>query len=288
MRSPQLRLLPAFFCTAAILGQQSASAAAEGTTTLPVVILGASVSAGFVDGPLAGGSADNRTVPLKRLIEAWLQPVDATVISAADMAMFLRPLVLGKQQIDRALRHDAAFALGVDFLFWYGYGHIADESRATELRLERLELGLQELERLRCPILVGDLPDMRGAARRMLSPAQIPGPEDLQRLNARIRSWAEARPNVRVFPLAALVARMKEEGITVETSAGAVTVPPGGLLQGDRLHANRLGMAFLGHLLHEEVRQLWHDRKPALPKASFEDFVAAAGAALELQEVAGK
>lgn len=255
----------------------------DDTPKAPVVaIVGASVSKGFKDGPATGGSADNDTVPLDRIVKAWLRERDAKVTNRADLTMFLRPLEIGQAQIDKAVKDKPDLVLAVDFLFWFGYGHVDRQHEAGErgARMERLEQGLSMLATLPCPIVVGDLPDMAGAARRMISPAQIPTPEILTALNERIGGWAKERANVRLFPLGATVSQMKTQGVDLELATGKVIVPPGGMLQTDRLHANRLGMAWLGVLLQREV--VATKAIAAAPQWTLDQFVVAAGAEVDL------
>src|SRR4030095_16007147 len=95
-------------------------------------------------------------------------------------------------------------------------------------RRARFEHGLALLDRLPCPIVVGDLPDVHGAAARMISPRQIPPVAILERWNAVRPAWAKARPRVRVFPLRELVADMKGKGVSLPLAAGPLQTRPGG------------------------------------------------------------
>lgn len=292
---PRSLLRPLFsLCLALpLLAQQapSSAAAAKSPAPLRVTIVGASLSAGFVDGPLAGGSKDNRTTPLKKAVAAWLGDGGA-VQSRADLLMFSDPFQIGGKQVARAVKDGGDVLVAIDFLFWYAYGYTerndADERKA---RTDRLEKGLSQLSLWTGPLVLADLPDMQGADRRMLSPLQVPKPETLAALNERIAAWAKARPATQVVPLRTWVDRMKQEGIELALESGAVQVPKGGLLQGDRLHPNRLGMAWLLFQLQEPVRTLLpHAAAEALPKWTMDQCVQGVDAALDLADVkaAGK
>jgi hypothetical protein len=248
-----------------------------------VAIIGSSVSAGFKDGPATGGSPDNDTVPLSKIVKAWLADADGVVASRADLMMFVNPIELGTKQVEKARKDQPDLLLAFDFLFWFGYGHVgADEAKE---RLARLEKGLALLDPFDCPIIVGNLPDMAGADRRMISERQIPKPAVLKTLNERIAEWAKGKANVRLFDLGGLVQDMKERGVELPVGDG-VHAPKGSMLQGDRLHANRLGMAWLGVLLQREVHSLVPKDSPfAKAKLSFEQFVEAAGAEADLEEI---
>jgi hypothetical protein len=257
---------------------------------LKVAIVGASLSAGFLDGPLTGGSSDNHTTALLNVVRSWLGD-GGKVQRFAEVMMFTDPIGLGEKQMKRAHKDGADLLLALDFLFWYGYGGVpaARGEDETKARLARFELGLAHLAEWEGPVLTGDLPDMHGAAPRMLPPHAIPSVEALKALNERLASFAKERPNVHVLPLRAMVKEMKEKGVSLPLAAGAVQVPPGGMLQGDGLHPNRIGMAWLGYQLQDHVRAaLPKERASALPTWTVDQFVAAAGADIDLGDLAAK
>lgn len=268
-------------------GADAGAAAAPAPAPLAVAIVGASVSAGFVDGPLSGGSPDNRTVPLLAVLRGWLRQTGGRVQSRADLVMFLDAESSGSRQVGQTRRNPPDLVVAIDFLFWFGYGHVrgaAGDERA--LRLARLEQGLSLLDSLEVPLLVGDLPDMQGAARRMIHPRQIPSPEVLAALNERIGAWAAGRPRVRLFRLGDQVRAMKGQGVELPLAQGPFATPPGSLLQGDRLHANRLGMAWLGFQLQREVAAaLPAESAAGLPQWAVERFVELCGAEGELADL---
>lgn len=265
---------------------------AVGKAPLMVEILGASVSAGFIDGAAIGGSDENRTVAMLPLVRNWLRAAGGQARSRADAMMFLDAEKSGASQVERALKSEPTVVLAVDYLFWFGYGYrgeVVDAGGAPDAtvdpRLETFEKGLDLLGRFSCPVLVGDLPDMTGAARRMLRPGQIPAPASLSRLNERLLAWAAGRPNVRVFPLARLVAAMKRDGALLPLEE-PFQAPPGSMLQTDKLHANRVGMAYLGYMLQEPLRLLLDEPMRArLVEAPFAAFVGFAKAESDLDDL---
>lgn len=270
---------------ASVFGQEASATQPE---TLRLEIVGASVSAGFVDGVLTGGDPSNRTVSLGTLVKRWVQSTEAKVNSRADEMMFLAAERSGAQQLERAKKQQPTVLLAVDFLFWFAYGDIQTEGTSEgDARLARLRHGLGLLDGMPCAMLISDLPDMRGASRRMLRPSMIPSPDDLKALNAEIRTWASTRPRVRVFELAATVARLKDQGVALQCGDHEVPSGPGALLQKDLLHANRLGMAYLGHCLQPVVRDLVPEAlRKELPEVTFLQFCDFAGATGELEDLA--
>lgn len=288
-RAPLRVLFPVLLLAVASAAQHGGTPDA---TPLPfrLHVIGASVSGGFRDGPLTGATEPGDSVTLQHVLKAWCgEQARATTHAPLEMlAMFTNPETIGKKQVEAALKAKPDAVLALDFPFWFAYGHVPgdDESAA---RRERFAKGLELLARFDVPVLVGDLPDMTGAARRMLAPAQIPSPGVLRELNADLAAFVAEHPNVRLVELAAIVKTMKEEGVALPLAEGAVPTPPGALLQGDRLHANRLGMAFLGFTLQPVLRQLFPEGHPLRAQAwQLEEFIAACGAESELAAIRGK
>lgn len=236
-----------------------------------VVILGASVSAGFSCSMMGIGEAEkNQTMTLKRALEPVFPRERFDVRDLATSAMFLNPSEHGGKQSKLALRAKPDVVIGIDFLFWFGYGHVRGSAGAANIGKGRLALQQQAFELLApltCPILLGDYPDMTGAHPRMLSPAQIPDAEQRKALNAALAAWAKEHPNVRVFPLGKFVEESKSKGLTVEHDQHCIELPAAFLLQEDQLHATRLGMAFLVHLLAPELRAMLAEPSPLRPRA---------------------
>lgn len=250
-----------------------------------VRVIGASVSGGFRDGPMTGATETGETVTMQHLLKAWCgEHGKATTHSAlAMMAMFTAPERIGDEQLKGVQKTKPDAVLAVDFPFWFAYGYVKGDDE-TKARRELLQKGMALLARIEVPVVIGDLPDMQGAAQRMLNPAQIPDAEQLKLLNEDLAKFVAERPNRRLVPLAATVAVMKDQGVALPLQDGPLPTAPGTLLQGDRLHANRLGMAFLGHTLQPTLQQLFPKEHPLRTQAwTFEQFVAACGAEEDLK-----
>lgn len=270
------------------LGLAIAAPAQEATDAakapLQLHILGASVSAGFKDGPLTGARQQGDTVSLKVLLDAWAgEHAKVTMHNPTKMmAMFTNPEKLGGEQIAAVAKNAPDLVLAIDFPFWFAYGYVQGEEGPA--RRERFAKGLELLGSLDLPIILGDLPDMTGAAARMLSPRQIPAAEVLRGLNAELARFAAARSKVQVLPLGELVRAMQQDGVELPLQSGPLRAPKGTLLQEDRLHANRLGMAYLGFQLQGLLQRAMPAEHPlARQQWSFEQFVAAAGAGPDLE-----
>jgi hypothetical protein len=253
-------------------------------------IIGASVSGGFRDGPLTGAKEPGDSVTLQHVLAAWCgeRSQASTHAPMHMLAMFARPEENGKKQIQSAAKVTPDAVVAIDFPFWYAYGYFDGLTGDAELkaRSARYQRGLEALASLKCTVLVGDLPDMRGAAARMLAPAQIPAPAMLAAMNEQLATFVATHPQLRIVPLAKVVAELKEKGVLLPLAKGAVQTKPGALLQGDKLHANRLGMAYLGLQLQPFLQALFPADHPLRAQTwTFEQFVAACGAEGDLEAV---
>jgi hypothetical protein len=244
-----------------------------------IEILGASVSAGYVDLRLGSNGESNDTVPLLRVLRHIWPRDAATMGTRANIAMFRDPLGFGERQLRQALRSPPDLVVAVDFMFWFGYGSVPRGDRGREARLQLQESGLELLDGLQCPIILGDYPDMTGADARILHPRMIPDQESLKELNRRLRAWAAERPGVQVFPLAQWVEQLVNEGYPLPLEKGPLQTPPLFLLQSDKLHATRLGMALLGYQVQAFVRRaLPDDHSLVRDTVSLDSIITAIGA----------
>jgi hypothetical protein len=254
-----------------------------------VVVLGASLSAGFADPRVGQDGTRNRTVRLERVLTPLWPEHGVKVRDRSDLATFFLPVQKQTKAVEAALRDAPDPVVAIDFLLWFGYGHVARSAGQSErdARLALQRQGLELLARFECPVLVGDYPDMHGADPQMLAPGQIPDQEILDALNAGVREWARERQQVCVFPLADYVARVKSDGEMFELEDGRRRATSAALLQSDRLHPTRLGMALLGAKVGAAVRELLVANAvpapEAVPLAKLIDAADAQGDVAELE-----
>ena len=228
-----------------------------------VVVIGASVSAGYMDMDMTVDRADgvsNRTVrldlPLKKVWDREL----ARVRNFSSMMMFQDPDRLGQQQIDMAKKVSADVVVAVDYLFWFCYGG------SPRGRMEKLERGLKTLEALECPMVVGDIPDMHGAEARILRPSMIPDVDTLAAMNARVRAWVKKREGVVLFPLAAFASDIKKGKQVVQyDEKKTLLLPKNFTLQSDLLHTTRFGVTILAHRVVEALPTILGPRHALVP-----------------------
>lgn len=271
------------FATAAVFGRPAVAQSED----LKVHIVGASVSGGFADGPAFGARRAGDTITLHRLLRRWADgEARISTHNTVEMTvMFTRPMAIGKRQIAQLERKRPAVVVAIDFPFWFAYGYIGPGDE-LELRRRRLAAGLALLQDIDAQILLGDLPDMTGARKSRLSEAQIPEPTTLKALNADLAAWVAARPNVHLVGLGDTVRRMRGAELELELTDRKVPVPRFALLQEDRLHPTRLGMALLGYTIQPQLRELFPEDHPLRQRAwSLDEFIAAAGADGELEVI---
>lgn len=215
-----------------------------------IAVLGASVSAGFgLPTDPTGWRPD-----LATFLDAALTARHEPVMGIASDWMFLDPPGSLREQVAAAERREPTLVVALDALFWFAYGHVSNEER----RLQRLDDGLELLDGLAVPLLIGDLPDMSAATRGpMLTEAMVPSPESLRLLNARISAWAAAREHTAVVPMAAFVARLTDGGAVEAMGRRWAGEDLVGLMQDDGLHPSASGMAALTAVCLQAAQDGW-------------------------------
>lgn len=254
-------------CLASTQASAPALSAPSAPTLERVVILGASLSAGF--------GAQRTFVDVFQA--ALRAPPERPVVGLGNVLFFTSPLAIGEDQIAAALDLEPTLVVAVDFLFWFGYGSSNAEGgpiTAESQRLELLERGLELLTELECPLVLGDFPDMSAAVGTMLAPAQMPARTTLPLLSRRVREWAAARPATILLSLSELVPQLASKE---EIRIGRHRFAAGSrLLQDDHLHPTVQGLVLLAQLTGDELvaKQLV---RPTAFQPEFEAVVEALG-----------
>jgi hypothetical protein len=206
-----------------------------------VVVVGASASAGFVlSEPFGGPQTDQ--CKLNHFLDAAIITHHAPVANLSSALMFMNPDAFAPMQINAVTNTKPTLVIGVDFLFWFCYG----DGNSDAERAERFESGLKLLEKIPCPLVVGDIPDASYATNTgIISVDQVPSEAARQAANKRLMAWASKHPHVTVMPLAGFMrAAMANSAMTIHGHL----LPAGktrGLLQSDQLHPNQRGAAVL-------------------------------------------
>lgn len=217
-----------------------------------VVVIGASVSDGYGLRSAEDFLADR---DFDLFIASALKLEQPAVVSHANQAFFLTPTRVGLEMIEATKKEKPTLVIGIDFLFWFGYGQMPESER-----MESLRRGLMLLDDLDCPVLIGDLPDFTFAlggegpfGGPLLSTRQIPSAEKQAELNAKIHAWAAERANVHVAPLAEYVRKLSGEEDVVLRGNVFQGDKLAQLLQKDLLHASPRGDAALAVLCFDAL-----------------------------------
>lgn len=235
-----------------------------------VAVIGASASDGFgaYYWRLDDGTRVRDRVDLAELVRS-ASGESLVVADLATAQFFANPAGIGTQIVDRAIRSDPDVVIAIDFLFWFGYGTVGIDARrirTDEDRLAMLEFGLDLLDRIDVPIVVGDIPDMSAASGGVLMPSAVPSEEMRTRINRRIRDWAAERDRVVVFPLSDLHGRLGR-GETIRIGDQLLpAVERDRMLQRDRLHPTLGGLLAIVAELDAVIRanDVLDDRVPPL------------------------
>lgn len=235
-----------------------------------VAVIGASASDGFgaYYWRLEDGARVRDRVDLAELVRS-ASGESLVVADLATAQFFANPAGIGTQIVDRAIRSDPDVVIAIDFLFWFSYGTVGIDARrirTDEDRLAMLEFGLDLLDRIDVPIVVGDIPDMSAASGGVLMPSAVPSEEMRNRINRRIREWAAERDRVVVFPLSDLHGRLgRGEAIRIGDQL-LPAVERDRMLQRDRLHPTLGGLLAIVAELDAVIRanDALDDRVPPL------------------------
>lgn len=265
-----MNLLTVVLVTVLGSGQEATPQPSPPASLTTIAVIGASASAGW--GAMLSASPTHRAaaINLGDVLTCSMLSEDS-VHSWATASFFTNPVHFGSSQVDAALAADATLVIGIDYLFWYTYGAIAWTSTTPptpQERLTALQKGLTQLERFDVPVIVGNLPNMSGAAGRILSQSQIPDSETLSTLNHHIQKWAAEHDRVHLFDLATIVETlMAGEPFLLEGHAyGEAGESP--LILPDQLHPTGEGLVAIGRSLNASI-------DTALTEVSKEDIESA-------------
>ena len=249
--------------------------------TPSIAVIGASASAGW--GVVVPHTSVNEQAPglhhrhvhLGDVLKAITKPSSITVHSHASSLFFQDPVEHGTAQVDAAIANQSDVVVALDFLFWHTYGPTNTATNEDELRarLQRLEVGLAQLNRLSSPVIVGDIPDMRSATEAwplpLLQSHQVPTEAVLAAINRHLKTWADARPNVTLISLHDLTEHIRD-GQTL--TFGARTWPiTARFVQADGLHPTAEGLCTLAVIAADATAAASSHIDPPPPDLSQQD-----------------
>jgi hypothetical protein len=215
-----------------------------------VAITGASVTAGMgLKTPPIKGDLSAHPMNFKHVVEGMLKTEPQDIEMFADIMFFRGTKKNATEYIQNIVAFKPTLVIGIDLLFWFGYGTPPFDVNVSEYRLNKLNHALSLLEQIEAPMVLGDLPDMSEAIGHMLSKQQVPSPQLLEQLNANIYAWANEREHVSIIPVNQLAKSIvQDEEFSILNS----TWPAGSkkkLLQTDMLHTTLEGTTAAGLLI---------------------------------------
>jgi hypothetical protein len=227
-----------------LVGWQLTVLAGEPATPSPwnkIVVIGASASAGFVLSEPFGGT-NTTNCKLRFYLDAAITAPHAPLKDFSSALLFLSPVAFSQQQIEAAVAAKPTLVIGVDFLFWSCYGGGLSDAE----RLQRFEDGLKLLEKIPCPLVVGDIPDASAATNSgIISADQVANAKVRAAANARLKQWAAARTQVEIVPLADFMRKVAANQAVTVHGLKFVAGRTRAFLQEDQLHPTPPGAALL-------------------------------------------
>ena len=109
-----------------------------------VVVTGASVSSGYgLTTPPIKGDLGAYPVNMKHIMEGLITTEHDSVKFIGDMMFFRNPKKHGSEFITQIIQHKPTLVVGVDFLFWFGYGSTMFDVNPVLYREQKFEFGLE-------------------------------------------------------------------------------------------------------------------------------------------------
>jgi lysophospholipase L1-like esterase len=214
-----------------------------------LVVIGASVSNGF---GLRVSLADALHASIAVPHEA---PLDGTLGDFFRSSDDTRATI-----IDTAIAREPTAVIAVDFLYWYVHG----SSRRDEQQA-RLDLGLAELARFECPVVVSLLPDLSTAPAFLFAADLMPRGPALAAHNRRIAAWAVTRANVILLPLPVTLEDIRHGRALRIGSWSWEAGSSMRFLLPDGTHPTETGLVMIACMVNEALRL----RVPGLTAAAF-------------------
>jgi hypothetical protein len=225
-----------------------------------IAVIGASLSAGFGIGPSLLGGA----VTMADVAHASIRVDHAVPRNLSSTFVYLNPAGYMDRTMATLVQNPPSSLIALDYLFWAVHGVKSEAERN-----QQLDAALAGLEKMTCPILVGDLPDVTAATTGFLAPitpAMLPSPALRNASNARIREWAKAHKNVTLVPLAELMKTVAGNSALRLRDNEWKDSEVQRMIQPDRLHPTAEGLVVIWIASVDE----WLRNDPTLQPSSFE------------------
>lgn len=179
---------------------------------------------------------DRPTRDLADVVDASLPESAPAVVDRERRASFAAPVEVLEREVALVEEAPPTLVIALDLV-----AHAVHGPWNEAERVRRAERVLLALGRLRCTLLVGDVPDWTATSPAALPPEVRPSTATLERVNTLVADFARARENVVLVPLRDFYARLARRapfelgGVRFGEDARGV------LLQKDALHTTNEG-----------------------------------------------
>lgn len=212
------------------------------------VVIGASLSDGFhvQEMGVPFFSPISKSLGLHHHLKSELGVDHGPILNLGSKWTFLAAEVNGRYQVKKAREAKPTVVFAIDYLFWYLSANPAFRGEGLQglTRLEFFEKGLAHLATLKCPVVVGNLPDTKSSVGRGLSKEQYPGVEIVAKANLRLAEWLKENPQMILLDLAKF---HRLASSNQEVTVSGQVIPAGKsrkfYLQWDELHPTPEGAA---------------------------------------------
>ena len=198
-------------CSHPVLGRPAllgaSVTAGAGAAVSPGVLFDSVPTDQLVRGERSTGTAPPLAVDAAVAFSAVVTAPHETPLNLGDGGVFLDSDMALRDQAKAAAAWRPSVVIAVDWLFWPVHQAISLELPAEERaarRLASVDAALADLDAFSCPIVIGDVPEMRRAVGGLLRAEHDPGAAVRAQANERLATWASARPNRFVLAVSAL------------------------------------------------------------------------------------
>lgn len=176
------------------------------------------------------------------------------VVSNDDEGLFMQPEKVARKLLEETFKDEVDLVLGVDLLFWFGYGNPRAAEPGTKESMQwRVDLQAKGLALLgefakahpETTFVVGDYPDLTGAVPLMITKKMIPTSDERAELNRRLAQWCDVHQNIYVFTLSKSLQSLRSGKVRIEVAGKERVVDVASAFQFARVHPTRLGVAVL-------------------------------------------
>jgi len=197
-----------------------------------------------VCGPSVSSGAGNG-IPMSYMLDNAIK-TPHSMINLAKMGFGLNPCLHAETAMRIFNERKATLVISADYFFWFCFGPYS-----SEVRIRSLKNACKIAEKLKCPFMIGDLPDLSGS-RFPGASIMAPSSDVTKKLNTMLRKWAAKLPHIYIMPISKWMAAIKS-GKPIMINGKEKVYKESEILYRDGVHPNIIGMALLSVKMLEEA-----------------------------------